>query len=153
MLKTKQQLTVLIFGIFLFAGAILPVTAFAQDYEDSPFCIHPADPLDAAQDLGVHWNRPWFYVHWPIVQKSEEEISNGIYHWDRFDNYYEQNMTYNIDLLVNLSHVWSGNDAPYALDSTSFLPYSETHWTNFVRAVVERYDGDGNNDAPSMFPI
>ena len=37
MKKTKQKLTVLIFGIFLFVGAILPITVFAQDYEDSTF--------------------------------------------------------------------------------------------------------------------
>lgn len=37
MKKRKQQLTGFIFGIFLFAGAILPVTSFAQDYENSRF--------------------------------------------------------------------------------------------------------------------
>ncbi|MBC8184611.1 hypothetical protein H8E88_26245 [candidate division KSB1 bacterium] len=37
MKKSKQKLTILILGIVLFAGAMLPVTILAQNYEDSPF--------------------------------------------------------------------------------------------------------------------
>ena len=54
MLKTKQQFIILICGIFfLFVGAILPVTAFAQDYEDSPSGYNYAKKLkEYSADLG-----------------------------------------------------------------------------------------------------
>lgn len=56
MLKRNQHLTVLIFRVFLFAGAILPVNLSAQDYKDSPFGFHYANKLpDYAFDLGTKW--------------------------------------------------------------------------------------------------
>ena len=91
--KKKQKLIVLIFGIFLFIVAILPVTAFAQNYEDSPFGFHYANKLpDYASDLGIKWVR--VNAVWGQIQPSSNDVINGIYYWTLTDtilNAYPEN--------------------------------------------------------------
>jgi hypothetical protein len=93
MLRTKQKLAVLILGVFLFAGAILPITAFTHNYEDSPFGIafgteetfneYGRDAIryirDAgATDFGIH-------VFWSTI-----EPENNSYDWSIIDKYVDQ---------------------------------------------------------------
>ena len=91
MLKRKQQLAGFIFGIFLFAGVILPVTVFAQGYEDSPFGIQAPYPQDSLltnieatnllSDVGAKWVRllPTELEEVAILlSENEIGISSGI---------------------------------------------------------------------------
>ena len=137
MKKTKQQFTGLILGIFLFAGAILPITVFAQNYEDSPFGFHYANKLpDYASDLGIKWVRG--NAVWGMIQ-SETDISNGNYDWDAFENKVGFNSCpENTNFLITISHLGT----PVA-ESESYIPnegvYTEESWIQYVKALVSKY--------------
>ncbi|MCD4691696.1 MAG: hypothetical protein K8R79_02185, partial [Calditrichales bacterium] len=137
MLKSKQQLTVLILGIFLFAVVILPRTTNAQDYEDSPFGFNFGYTLsDYVPDLGIKWIRG--NAVWDKIQ-SEEDIENGVYNWDLTEMEWNYNSCpENTNFLITLSILGTPVSG-----SGSYIPnsgvYTDTSWINFSKAVVNRY--------------
>ena len=153
MLKRKQQLTVLIFGIFLFIGTILPITAFAQNYEDSPFGFHPAEVFKAgypnngfadAQNIGVEWHRPSRYILWTAVQP---DLADTTLDFSMFDQIYGS-VPDDIHILANISPQ-GRYDSGYCIPGT-WIPTDTLKYIRFVEATVERYDGDGIDDMPGL---
>jgi len=161
MSKRKQKATVLITGTFFFAGAILPATVSAQEYEDSRFGIFGAYALEYNwfmgqmefddsdywnwvdghfENLGAHWTRSNTQLVWEVI---EPEL-NGNYVWDIFSN--PDSVITNIyDSPANVNwlgcfHVGMGQGG-----FRNPLDYPD-NWQNFLIAVVDRYNGDGNND-------
>ncbi len=137
MLKRKQKLTVLIFGIFLFIGSILSITVFAQDYKDSPFGFLSANKLpDYASDLGIKWIRG--NAVWGRIQ-SETDIINGNFNWDAFENRAGFNSyPENTNFLITISHLGTP-----VTESKSYIPnsgvYTEESWIKFTKALVNNY--------------
>ncbi|GBE39373.1 hypothetical protein BMS3Bbin08_01995 [bacterium BMS3Bbin08] len=117
------------------------------DYEDSPFGFHPALVAKAfysdsgyidAQNIGVRWNRPSKYAFWFKVQP---DINDPAYTWDEYDILYG-NVPEGINILANIATEPGREDCGYEI-TDSYLPVDEDKYTAFVKATVERYDGDG----------
>jgi len=156
MLKRKQQLTGFILGIFLLIGIILPVTASAQNYEDSKFGIFGAFSLEYPwfmQQMGFDDSDYWNWVdghfenlraHWTrsnnLVWILIEPTLGGSYDWNNIKNT-DSVITniYDSPACVNWLGSFDINESRNPLDYP-------TEWQNFLQAVVERYNGDGIND-------
>ncbi len=167
MLKRKQQLTALIFGIFLFVVAILPVTAFAQDYEDSPFGFKDAYMLrvnllswwneypDAMEDLGAFWHEPAarYGFHWHEMQDTLPGGGYSEYHWDQYDSLIVHAQASNILISAKI-HATKPQLPGHSGHVLSSFPTDMNAYRGFVVALVDRYNGDGVNDMPGLlYPI
>jgi len=115
-------------------------------FKDSPFGFHPADvPLDVgsgdrwacAREIGVRWHRPVVYAFWFRCQSDD---AGAIFHWDKLDESV-RGVPKDTNILWNLSA--RSRTRPH-----SFLPRDMKGYKDYVRAVVERYDGDGKDDGP-----
>lgn len=123
--------------------------------KDSPFGMHPAYIMPSGQgyseksfqdalNLGVKWHRPSMYMVWPAVQK---DLNSQNYDFSRYDKYYGE-VPSEINIFANITSRIK-QESEYTL-AGSFLPVDEQKYLNFVKAVVERYDGDGKNDMPGL---
>jgi len=100
---------------------------------------------------------------WFLVQP---DITKG-YYWQRFDEYFKilpygimplKNITVAHDGMVNVSgrRAPSGKvhrreiDLSQYLEGTTYLPKDKNAYSVWVRAAVERYDGDGIDDMPGL---
>lgn len=125
---------------------------------NSPFGIHPApivslkldNPFSLAADIGVKWDRPAVYFFWTLVAKNPDKAD---FSWDKYDKYL-QSMP---ESMMAIGNIAIGNPkadsvtyARYAKSAKSFLPKNEENYKAFVKAVVERYDGDGVDDMPDL---
>jgi len=124
-----------------------------SDAVGSPFGFHPAGiyyeeyrgrRFDDALNIGVRWHREGFYVKWYVVQPDLEEDA---YDFSRND-YYFSLVPPDIHILGNINN-YTPINPDYVLDD-SWYPVDEEKYLAFVRAVVERYDGDGIDDMPGL---
>ncbi len=124
------------------------------EYEDSPFGFHPAlvtkflysnNGYIDAQNIGVRWNRPSLYAFWFKVQPV---ISDPTYHWEDYDDLYGD-IPQGINILANIATEPGRKDFGYERFGT-YLPIDESKYSLFVKAAVERYDGDGVDDMPGL---
>ena len=130
------------------ANCCLPVE-MQYNYKDSPFGIHTAakrnyisenntDPPDInvykswdykdASNIGIKWNRPLVYSFYPFYQEQMDIIYG--------------NVPKGINNMANIR-------SP-RIRGTFKLSISDEEYKNFIREVVERYDGDGYNDMPGL---
>ncbi|MEK7449255.1 MAG: hypothetical protein AAB019_07195 [Planctomycetota bacterium] len=116
----------------------------ATSKEDSPFGMHtawtrpylkPEDKPDFksldygdALNIGVKWERPGMYASYPF----NVELMDKIY----------KDIPQGINILANI-------ETPRQ-KGTFKLRISEKEYQDFVKQLVERYDGDGINDAPNL---
>jgi|GEM_PF-2718701 len=125
--------------------------------ESSPFGFHPAsvpdpkDPYGRAKEIGVRWHRAGMYAHWILVQPTQEDIDGGVFHWEQNDREWglvPESMAIfgNIGLPERRGAKESGKPAL----SGWRLNQPEEAYLRFVKAVVERYDGDGVDDMPGL---
>jgi len=136
-----------IVGIMPLAVAGTTATLAPLPFEDSPFGFHPADvppdispePFGPAREIGVRWHRPMIYAFWFRVKNDSEDMKGG-FRWDKSDAIIAKAPP-GMNILWNLSA--RGNTLP-----NSWLPADPEAYREYVRAVVERYDGDGRDDAP-----
>jgi hypothetical protein len=130
--------------------------------KNSPFGFLPAivvppneygvgNPYDFAVDIGVKWDRSLLFT-WMATQPNLEKRE---YQWvhDRLI----ENAPNNINLMANIligspdSRLGSDSDRYYQYAKEgSFLPKDEQAYVQFVKAVIERYDGDGIDDMPGL---
>jgi hypothetical protein len=141
--------------------------------DDSPFGFHPAAiksgnfrqiyDYSCAEDLGVAWDRDGLYLAWVLVQPV---LYEG-YNWSMFDSYFK-NLPRNLRPLKNITAVHDGMvkvagrrdgpgrgnrrevDVSLHLDGTSYRPKDAEAYSKWVKAAVERYDGDGIDDMPGL---
>lgn len=133
-----------------------------QVIQDSPFGFHPAfvppeqyglhTPYDAAVDIGVRWERNYAFYWWTI----QPDITKQEFRWGLQDEYVLSSPS-SMRLMSNIYIMDRGDIEKlpdtylqYAKSRKSFLPRDEEAYRRFVRAVVERYDGDGNHDVPGL---
>jgi hypothetical protein len=95
---------------------------------NSPFGLHGAEnDIDAMAAAGIKWHRPGFHPGATFPSKT-----------DVFDERYVNFFGNGIDVLANLL-VFSGENG--------CLPSDPEEYREIVRQIVERYDGDGIDDA------
>src|SRR3989344_386427 len=133
-------------------------SGYSDNYEDSPFgglagvfqdpaYLHNfGGDYSYAQDMGVKWNRGSVYFYWEVIDPKAE----GHY---KFKEFFEPNkgVTLNYDqgiseipagiyVLANISTLIEGSARTGLVTYASFE--SNQVYNNFVKSVVERYDGD-----------
>ncbi|MBU1105746.1 MAG: hypothetical protein KKB51_03675 [Candidatus Riflebacteria bacterium] len=141
--------------------------------DDSPFGFHPAsiksgqfrqiNDYSCAEDIGVTWDRDGLYLAWVLVQPVLNEDCN----WNMFDSYFK-NLPRNFKPLKNITVAHDGMvkvagrrempgkskrrevDVSQHLDGTSYRPKDAEAYSKWVKAAVERYDGDGTDDMPGL---
>lgn len=128
---------------------ILASIARAGDPEDSVFGYHPAAVLENgypdnglfdAEYIGVKWTRQATPAYWSRVQP---DVDVDEYDFDFYDRQWGN---------VPSSMCIMGCLAPgggRTLED-SWFPTDEGQYTDFVKTIVERYDGDGINDMPGL---
>ena len=120
---------------------------------ESPFGFHPAKVTkigyadnghNDARTIGIKWTREGIYAYWFMVQPV---ISDPTYSFTAYDQQW-------IDVPTDMRIL--GNIAPQGpIDEgyckpNSYLPIDEQKYIAFVKAMVERYDGDGIDDMPGL---
>lgn len=135
------------------------------DPADSPFGFHPAsagDDYGYAREIGVDWDRGGFYFMWVLSQPDPE----GEMSWEMYDRYFRglpegmfclKNITVAHDGMVERPGRRpppGGNrrkvDVSRHLEGTTYRPKDAEAYARWVRATVERYDGDGVDDMPGL---
>lgn len=140
-----------------------------RSYEDSPFGVSGAysrpyiaddnasrqdvyqkinelkTPYEHVQDIGAKWVRPGIDITWPLVQRSREDVENGVFDWTITDKLYGQ-VPEGVNVLANI-----GVDRGLKQNSWEFVDkQAESYYTTYIKAIIERYDGDGNKDMPGL---
>jgi hypothetical protein len=137
----------------------------------SPFGFHPALAprfgFDFAKHIGVRWHRPGLYLMWVLGQP---DLSRDNYTWELFDRDVKavppgmrqmRNLCVCHDAMVQnpkrplLEAVKRPQiDVSQHVEGTTYRPKNVVKYQRWVRAVVERYNGDGVDDMPGlMAPI
>jgi hypothetical protein len=116
---------------------------------DSPFAIHDpfipeADKVSDVAQLGAGWVR---YagrngIVWDVVEQQK-----GQFDWMYYDQIYLETSKNNIKMFVSIlpANHW---DRLINQQKPEQLPKDMEAYKNFLRKTVERYDGDGIDDAP-----
>lgn len=84
------------------------------------------------------------YMVWSAVHK---DMNSQNYDFSRYDKYYGE-VPSGINIFANITSRMK-QESEYTL-ANSFLPTDEQKYLDFVKAVVERYDGDGKSDMPGL---
>ena len=146
-------------------------------YEDSPFGFHPGYvfPEDAykniplmpdyflkvspsyeyAKDIGVEWDRPGMYL--PVPPPPESGLT-----WQQLTDRVYSNVPTSMQIFANINvKAWAITKPPPIPDGLSEITVGiqplttlelvdEQRYLEFVKELVERYDGDGFNDMPNL---
>lgn len=135
------------------APAPPPATTVPYVDSGSPFGFHPAgiyksgyanNGYQDAQNIGVRWTRPWLYAFWFLIQP---DLGVNTYDFSLYDRMY-LDVPDGIGILANISHI--ADDYPDYSIPGSYMPADTDKYIAFVKATVERYDGDGVDDVPGL---
>ncbi len=118
--------------------------------------------------MGIRWHRTSRYLFWIGIQK---DLSKKEYDWSYHDRLME-NIPSDMHVLMNIAAIPQGLLAPahskkknitnkkqrnaaerakyYIASKDSYMPIDIDKYSEFVRAAVERYDGDGIDDMPGL---
>lgn len=133
----------------------------------SPFGFHPAQApgvgFDYAKEIGVHWHRPRFYFMWVLGQP---DLDSDRYLWEEFDRDVRavppgmrqmRNLCVCPDAMIEVpgrppmvTVKRPRIDVSRHVEGTTYRPSDVAKYQRWVRAVVERYDGDGVDDMPGL---
>lgn len=120
---------------------------------ESPFGFHPAkvskigyadNGHSDAQTIGIKWTREGIYAFWFMVQP---DLNSSTYDFSTYDAQWADVPT-DMRILANIAPQ-GPIDEGYCLPN-SYLPKDEQKYIAVVKAVVERYDGDGVDDMPGL---
>ena len=118
----------------------------AQDYEESPFGFHPAQTTlpgyadnghHDAKTIGVRWTRPMIYATWTSIQPNLEQ---QVYDFSVYDPWVT-NVPTPIRILANIAPEFHQQNE--RCENGTWVPIDIPKYAAFVKATVERYDGDG----------
>ena len=157
MKKILCKAMVFSFMILVSGSVVLPAFAFlvppiSESVESAPFGFHPAlvnspgypyNGYADAQNIGATWTRD-VYAYWFKIQPY---LFIGAYDFDFYDQQYGS-VPANMRILANIAPQ-GDTDEGYCLPN-SYLPVDVDSYIAFVRATVERYDGDGVFDMPGL---
>jgi len=152
--------------VWLIEGELPEERALAT--EESPFGFHPASVQGAnyeyAEEIGVVWDRGGMYLFWVLGQP---DLNSDEYEWEIYDRYFQalppgfmtlKNITVAHDHMVERPGTpeQQGGQTPGTIDisqhleGTTYRPSDPDAYSKWVRAAVERYDGDGIDDMPGL---
>ena len=150
-INTYKILIIIVLLINL--GIVQCANAENEQLLNSPFGFHPAkvarygyadSGYTDASNIGVGWTREGLYAFWFLIQP---DINSSVYDFSPYDHQWGS-VPENICILGNICP--QGNiDEGYCMPN-SFFPIDEAKYVAFVKATVERYDGDGINDMPGL---
>ncbi len=178
MFKTVFLIVMTIIAIVGVSGCSTPPRATTETvpvvipYEDSPFGFHSAYVAGSgyryARDIGIRWDRPSLYVFWFRVQA---DLNRQEYDWSDYDQQFGQ-LPEDMHIMANIAAVPTAlladrqppaaallpgerlmqerEQARQYIWEGSYLPRDEESYLAFVRACVERYDGDGIDDMAGL---
>ena len=121
---------------------------------ESPFAFNPAGVFKPgytdsgygdAQNIGVKWTRQGICAFWFIIQP---DLHNQIYDFSLYDQQYGP-VPPGIKILANIAPQSPMIDEGYCI-ANSYMPVDTDKYSAFVKATVERYDGDGTDDMPGL---
>jgi hypothetical protein len=138
--------------------AVLPPSFLGETEEElsspPPLGFHPAkithpqyheNGYAHAYQLGIHSTREGLYAFWPLVQP---DLNSDQYNFLLYDaQWYD--IPRNIKIIGNVAVQPAGSSFKRQVEG-SWLPIDIPAYQAFVRAVVERYDGDGFQDMPGL---
>lgn len=148
-------------GVGAYLLFMQPAVQLSVAPENSCFGFVGTDAdFEGIRALGAGWDRP----HPGPFNWDEIEKVSGTYDWSRADEYVKEAQNYGYQLLAT---IWPFNDRDQAichsgdptvvgdefaieLASRRYKPCDMTAYSNFVQAMVERYDGDGVEDMPGL---
>jgi len=136
-----------------------------DEKKDSPFGFKDPNMLrvdlfswygefaEVMNDLGAYWMEPsaiWAF-HWNLLQQKNHDGTYTSFDWERFDRLVRYAQAFNIHISAKI-HASPPQEADFSKHEKVFpaLPRDMEAYRNFVRAVVERYDGDGKDDMPGL---
>lgn len=126
---------------------------------NSHFGFMPAE-LDFAGGKAAlgHFDRPHFELFgWDLIEPEKGEFS-----FDQTDEYVRRAESYGFHILANIQSYnhWDQNEPPAQMgepkpiQKPAVKPNDIKAYQNFVKKLVERYDGDGKDDMPGLvYPI
>ncbi len=152
--------------VLLLIITLIQMPTFAVESKDThvnegePFGFHPAlvasrgypnSGYSDAQDIGICWTRPHIYAFWFIIQP---DLSKDRYDFRMHDRIYGE-IPDDVNILGNITADISGRgrrDATHDnyMKERSYEPVDIPMYERFVKATVERYDGDGIDDMPGL---
>lgn len=144
-----------IFVILIMVFAQLVVASGSSDINGSPFGMHPASmsygrqddrSFQAAKLMNVGWHRPPVYAFQFLIQK---DYSKPVYDFVMHDNLYGF-VPQGMRIIANITPDVDGERNHGYTEKNSYIPKDEKTYSDFVKAVVERYDGDGIDDMPGL---
>lgn len=139
-----------------------PDLGFASHFGFTPAFLD----FQAAREAGARWDRPPFDLFgWFVIEPRK-----GVFKWMMPDSYIKEAQSYGLHILANIQPFvdWDQKlchqDLPKAPGlvepmgprppETKGKPCDMEAYASFVRALVERYDGDGVDDMPGLkYPI
>lgn len=157
-LITDSQLSTKILISFLFFIVVFPVDANAQNPEAAPFGFHQgnANNYEYLFDLGASWSREGLYIVWNWVDvnrnghfsfknaiappKPGEPNSGGPVNYD-------EELLYIPDEVMIMKNI-----LPFRKRGEFADEAEKNHYYNFVKATVERYDGDSDLGCTESYP-
>ena len=105
---------------------------------------YSSNGYEDAQNIGVAWTREGVYAFWFMVQP---DLNSPIYDFSFYDMQWTK-VPSSMKILGNISPQ-GPLDEGYC-QPNSYFPVNEQQYTAFVKATVERYDGDGVDDMPGL---
>jgi hypothetical protein len=126
----------------------------SEAFDPPPLGFHPANISHPqyhengylhAHELGINMSREGLYAFWPLVQP---DLNSDQYHFQLYDTQW-YSIPSNIQIIGNISVQPAGSSFKRQKEG-SWLPIDIPAYQAFVRAVVERYDGDGFQDMPGL---
>jgi hypothetical protein len=97
-------------------------------------------------------------VNWDRFEPEPPVDGTHTYHWETFDVFARACAKYGfrIQTVTKANSPWACGKKNYTTDEGAELPLEEYwgDWGKFINAFVERYDGDGVDDAPGIdYPV
>ncbi|MBP7732809.1 MAG: hypothetical protein KA140_03480 [Caldisericia bacterium] len=148
--------TIILAGVMVL---VLSTVQMSSGYDaatlDSPFGMHPASmsysqqdarSFQAAQLMNVGWHRPHVYAFQFLIQK---DIKKPEYDFKMHDNLYGK-VPAGLRIIANITADIADERSNGYFKKNTYLPVDEDAYSAFVKAVVERYDGDGVDDMPGL---
>ncbi len=129
--------------IFLLSAACIGQSiAQSLSYQDSPFGFTSAINQSDAVTLGAKWLR----YGGDMFSWREIEPQRGLYKWEKTDAIFSEASRNHLKLFVTLASLsrWMG-PSNFPGDE---LSGDKDEYKDFLKKTVERYDGDGLDDAP-----
>jgi len=133
-------------------------------FEKSHFgFMHPEMTYPLMEELNVHWERPHPGPFlWGTIEKEK-----GEYDWEDADNWVKRSQEHNILILATIWPYaqWDQAECHSKLPGTPRedfpelgdyrqIPCDMNVYSDFIEELVERYDGDGEDDMPNLkYPI